>query len=719
MPAFTLYGARGSSNTDRVRLTLAEGGFTDYDLVLLDLAKGEQKSPDNMARHPWGKVPSVVFPDGFTLFESRAICKHLAQRYSFPLLPAASDHKNTALFEQALCIESSYFAEPAGKIGFEKFAKKFMGLPADEAVVAQSVQALETFFDVAERILQHSDHYYLNADMEKATGDGVSRNVNDSIETLEGGVEGLVVDKYRPKHDINSRQAQMMAIGGVIGTGLFVGTGSILAVAGPALLVSAFVVVCFICFCVVTATTEFNAYLPVRGASVPYYGTRFVSKSLGFAMGWLYCYIWAIAVAYEITAAAIVINYWPNTVPTAVWITIMLVVIVALNFLPVKYYAESDFWFASIKVFAILGLLVLSVVLFFGGGPDRQPLYFRYWGQEPAHEYLVEGKAGQVCAFIFAFCNAAFSFLFGPEFVVSASGEMKNPRKDLPTTTKHFAWRLITFYGLGAIAISIICDSRDPALTSHGVGAAASPWVLGIKNAGIRGLDSVINAAIITSAWSSGNALLFMSSRALYSMALVGQAPALFTRCNRWGVPYYAVAAPSLVGLLAYMNVSNSSSVVFMWLVSFMNMAGYISWICCCVVYIRFRKACDAQGVHSSSLPYRSVLQPYGAWFALAMVVIMALLNGFNNFFPGGFTTAGFLTSYLCLPIFFLLYFGHKATVWGEAWLISPQDVDLHTGLEELDALDNARVEDGDKVGGKRSRLRTVTDKISTVWGWR
>ncbi|KAJ1323528.1 glutathione S-transferase [Microdochium nivale] len=158
MSAFTLYGARGSSNTDRIRLTLAEGGFTAFDLVLLDLSKGEQKSPENVARHPWGKVPSVVFPSGFTLYESRAICKHLTKRYSFDLMPADSDLEASALFEQALSVETDYFAGPAGSIGFEKFAKKFMGLAADEAVVSKSLQAIGAFLDVAEIQLQRTKY---------------------------------------------------------------------------------------------------------------------------------------------------------------------------------------------------------------------------------------------------------------------------------------------------------------------------------------------------------------------------------------------------------------------------------------------------------------------------------------------------------------------------------------------------------------------------------
>ncbi|WAO96166.1 Hypothetical protein NCS54_01383000 [Fusarium falciforme] len=158
MPAFTLYGARGSTNTDRVRLTLAEGGFTDYELVLVNLAKREQKSDEHMKRHPWGKVPVVTFPNGFTLFESRAICKYLTKKYSFPLLPPDSDPEAVALFDQAQSVEMVNFAEPAGKIAFEKFAKRFIGLPPDETVVEGALRAVEAFFDVAEGLLQNHDY---------------------------------------------------------------------------------------------------------------------------------------------------------------------------------------------------------------------------------------------------------------------------------------------------------------------------------------------------------------------------------------------------------------------------------------------------------------------------------------------------------------------------------------------------------------------------------
>ncbi|KUJ16034.1 glutathione S-transferase [Mollisia scopiformis] len=158
MPAFTLYGARGSTNTDRVRLTLAEGGFTDYEIVTLNLQKGEQKSEEHKKRHPWGKVPAITTAEGFTLCESRVICKYLATKYGFSLLPPASEVEAAALFDQAQTAEMLYFAEPAGRIAFEKFVKRLMGLPPNDAVVIEALRSIEIFFDIAERHLQQKDY---------------------------------------------------------------------------------------------------------------------------------------------------------------------------------------------------------------------------------------------------------------------------------------------------------------------------------------------------------------------------------------------------------------------------------------------------------------------------------------------------------------------------------------------------------------------------------
>lgn len=361
---------------------------------------------------------------------------------------------------------------------------------------------------------------------------------------------------------LKSRHAQMIALGGTIGTGLFVGSGQTLARGGPLFILVAYIIMSFLVFCVVTGIVEVAAWLPTRGCSMNMFGWRYVSRSLGFAMGYLYFYSLGILVPYEITAAGLVIEYWSPPVNIAVWITIMIVVIVGLNALPVKFYGETEFWFAGLKVIMMIGLLIMSVVLFFGGGPDKDRLGFRYWKNPgAANEYLDEGNTGRFLALLSCVVLSAFPFAFAPELLIATGGEMESPRRNLPTAARRYIWRLVIFYVGSVLAIGVIAPSNDERLTNGGAGAGSSPFVVAIKNAGIAGLDSVINGGIIISAWSSGNSFLFLSSRSLYALALSGNAPRMFKACTKNGVPYAAVIASSLFCALAYLNVANSGYV--------------------------------------------------------------------------------------------------------------------------------------------------------------
>ncbi|RHZ60125.1 uncharacterized protein CDV56_108299 [Aspergillus thermomutatus] len=519
------------------------------------------------------------------------------------------------------------------------------------------------------------------------TGDTAALGATRSHSAFD--TEGAVIDlpRAQTKRGIQSRHAQMIAIGGIIGTGLFVGTGEALAVAGPANLFLAFATICFFVYGMVTTVMTVGTYLPGEGTSMAAYASRYVSKSLGFAMGWLYWYSYGIIVAYEITAAALVIDYWPNNINVAVWLTIMLVVILGLNLMPVRVYAESEFWFASLKIIMIVGLLLLSFILAVGGGPSHERLGFRYWNDPGLmNKYLVDGSAGRLCAFVYALVFSMFSFVFGPELVVLTSGEMRSPRRNLPRAANNFIWRLIVFYVLSALAIGVICPSNASGLTNGGVGAAASPWTIAIREAGITVLPSVINGGIILSAWSSGNSYLYMSSRSLYSMACEGSAPQIFSRTNRFGVPVNAVLASSLYALLSYLNTSSSSSSVFTWLINITNTAGFISWICCCIIFLRFMEACKAQGI--TNLPYQSVLQPYATWVCLVFFTLLCLVNGFSVFFPGHCSTQTFVTSYAGIPAFIVIYLVHRTVHRNDRWAYRPEEVDLTTGLEEIAALE-------------------------------
>jgi len=182
---------------------------------------------------------------------------------------------------------------------------------------------------------------------------------------------------------------------------------------------------------------------------------------------------------------------------------------------------------------------------------------------------------------------------------------MHKPRKNLPIASRRYFISLIVFFVFSTIAIGVTRASYAQGLTTGAGNANASAFVIAMKNASIPILPSIVNAGIPISAWTAGNAYLYMSSRALYSLAAAGSAPKIFTRCNRWGLPIYAVIVSSCFAPLAYLDCSSQASVAFNWFISSTNTAGYLSWIMCCILYLRFRKGTFAQGI---SPPFRSRL---------------------------------------------------------------------------------------------------------------
>ncbi|KAE8366725.1 amino acid permease/ SLC12A domain-containing protein [Aspergillus caelatus] len=535
------------------------------------------------------------------------------------------------------------------------------------------------------------------------------------VESCSAGQQFQYAERAGTKRNIKSRHAQMMAIGGAIGTGFFVGAGQALAIGGPGFLLLAYGLMSLLVYGVFTAVIEMSTYLPIPGSSIAYYCSRYVSSSLGFALGWLYFYSFGIIVAYEITAASLVINYWPNNVHIAVWVTVLLAVIVGLNLCPVGVYAEAEFWFAGIKVIMIIGMIILSLVIMLGGAPTHDRLGFRYWNDPGAtNAYIVTGSGGRFTSFLYVWVWSGFSFFFGPELMVFTGGEMRNPRKNLPKASRRYFGRLVVFYILGTLSMGVTCPSNAEGLTSNTGDANASPWVIAIRNAGITALPSIINACILTSAWSAGNAYLYMSSRALYSLAVAGNAPKIFTRCNSYGLPIYAVLGSSCFTLLAYLNAGSQAGEVFNWFVSLTNTSGYTSWLTCCIIFLRFRKACDAQGI---VMPYRSHIQPVAAWVCLFVFTVLLLCNGFTVFFPGRFSASGFLTAYLGIPLFLAIYFGHKLTVGRkDPWVYNPEDVDLRSGIDEV----NAEAETWARMDAikkeKKGTPNVFWRKISLIW---
>ncbi|KJA26161.1 hypothetical protein HYPSUDRAFT_64368 [Hypholoma sublateritium FD-334 SS-4] len=492
--------------------------------------------------------------------------------------------------------------------------------------------------------------------------------------------------EYKLVRQLKNRHISLISIGGVIGTGLFLGTASSLRSGGPVGLLLGYSLMGTICYSVMVSLGEMIAFLPIPGGHIKL-AKRFVDPALSFAMGWNYWYSWTIILPAELSAASILVGFWNRTISPAVWITIFIVVVVSINILGAGAYGEAEFVFASIKVITITGLIILGIVLDLGGGPDHDRLGFRYWKDPGPFVQFdnIGGTKGRFLAFCSVLTQAAFSFV-GTEVVAIAAAEAKNPRRNIPKAVKRVSARIILFYVLGTAVIGLLVPSNSPGLNLAEIQgtAAASPFVIAINRAGIKALPSIINACLITSAASAASSDIYTGSRVLYGLASTGNAPKIFLRTLRSGLPVLAVMCNSSFTLLGYMGAKAGSGRVFGWFVNMTAVAGLIAWCGIAFTYIRFYEGLKAQGIDRRSLPYSSRLQPFAAWYALIMCAVISLLSGWEVFLKGGWAADTFVTNYLPLALFPILYFGAK--FYYKEPIKKPHEMDFVTDIAAIEA---------------------------------
>ncbi|PTB35870.1 uncharacterized protein TrAFT101_010721 [Trichoderma asperellum] len=503
--------------------------------------------------------------------------------------------------------------------------------------------------------------------LERAVDEETPRNEDVSTTVIE--TSGL-------KRDLSSRHINMIAIAGMIGTGLFLSSGQAIATAGPAGALLAYIVMGLVTAGVSYTTGEITAFMPGTGGFIRH-ATKFVEPALGAATGWNFWYTMAITVPAEISAAATVIQFWNQSINPGAWITIFLVVIVALNLCGVRLYGESEVVFASLKIMLILGLIIGGLVIDLGGGPNHDRLGFRYWNHPGAfNDYIKTGATGHFLAFWKVMLTAAFSY--GNIQVVAISGsETRTPRKAIPAATKKTFYRVLLFYVLSIFIVGLIVPYNDPSLAISTGTAQQSPFVIAFQRSGVKVVPSIINAVVCTSAISSGSACIFIASRTLYGLSCDGHAPHVFQRCNRFGSPYYAIGLTCLLLPLVYLNVANNTSVVFGWFVNITTVSGLIGWVVIEATYLRFYAGLKRQGYSRDALPYKSPLQPYVSWATLLVVSLVIIFSGFDVFVKGRFTAAGFLTCYLNIAIFIAIYVSFK--ICFKSKVIPVMEIDFET----------------------------------------
>ncbi|KAI1504166.1 dicarboxylic amino acid permease [Biscogniauxia marginata] len=508
------------------------------------------------------------------------------------------------------------------------------------------------------------------------------------VDIDHANIRGLETSPETSLHrGLKARHITMIAIGGAIGTGLIIGTGKALAQAGPGSIFISYSITGFIVFLVMAALGEMSAWLPMS-AGFTGYASRFCDPSLGFALGWSYWIKYIILSPNQLTAAALVISFWVprERVNPGVWITIFLILIVAINYFGVRFFGEFEFWLSSFKVVVIVGIILLTLIIA-AGGADGHARGFEYWRNPGAFKpYIMEGSAGQFLGFWSTMVTATFAYL-GTELVGVTVGEAQNPRKTIPRAIKLTFYRIVFFYCISILLIGMCVpyDSEELAFANDSLSSAnASPFVVAVRLAGIPVLDHIVNGCILLFVFSAANSDLYIASRTLYGLSSDGSAPAIFRKTNSSGVPVYALGLSSAFALLAYLNVSDDSREVFSYFVNLVTIFGLLTWISILVTHIWFVRARKAQGLADEIMPYRAPLGIWGSYGALAICVLIALTKNYDVF-VGDFNSKykTFITGYLGIPIYLILILGHK--LWTKSKGVRPHECDFYTGKDIID----------------------------------
>ncbi|KAI0012893.1 amino acid permease [Xylariaceae sp. FL0662B] len=480
---------------------------------------------------------------------------------------------------------------------------------------------------------------------------------------------------------LKGRHLQMIAIGGSIGTGLFVASGRTLELGGPGSLLVAYLFIGCMLYCTVQALGELAVSFPVAG-SFSAYSTRFLDPSWGFAMGWNYALQWLVALPLEIIAASITITYWSPDLNKAIFVTIFLITVIVINLFGVKGYGEAEFIFAIIKVVAVIGFILLGIVLNIGGVPGGGYIGVRYW-QEPGAFH--NGFKGLCSVFV----TSAFAFA-GTELVGLAAAETANPRKSLPTAIKQVFWRITLFYIVALFLIGLLVPYNDPRLLIPGSSsAAASPFVIAIENAGIEVLPSVMNVVILIAVLSVGNSSVFGSSRTLAALADQNQAPKILAYVDRRGRPLVSIVVASSLGLIAYIADSNAQGVVLDWLVAISGLSSIFTWSSICLAHIRFRQAWARQGHSLRELAFKSQCGVLGSWLGFLFNMLVLVAQFWVGAWPVGWEhqssselAKNFFLQYMAAPVVIIFYVAHR--FYTRASFIKVDEMDLDTGRREF-----------------------------------
>ncbi|KAM4066831.1 amino acid permease [Hirsutella rhossiliensis] len=517
----------------------------------------------------------------------------------------------------------------------------------------------------------------------RGSGSGPGHGPDDGDDG-DGDLDGDLVTAAEGRHlrrGLAERHLSMLGIAGAIGTGLFLGLGGAVQRGGPLGALLGYATIGLLVCAVQFALGEVAALLPVTGAFVRH-AELLVDPAWGFAVGWNLVYGNILSIPSEITAICVLFQLWTDVNPS-VFIVSFVVLTVAVGFAYVRVFGEVEYAFALLKILLVVFLIVLGLVIDLGGIPGTPALYFRHWRDPgPFVEYIAQGPWGRFLGYWSVMTGAVFSFA-GVESIAMAGAETRNPRKAIPAACKNVFIRIVLFYMLAILVVGMLVSSNDERLNNGTDNAAQSPFVIAASAAGIPAIPSVVNAVVITSAWSASNQSLLAGTRVLYGLALKRQAPRVFLRTTSWGVPYMCVLLFTVFMFLSFMSLSTSALSVFWWLVNLTAAGVLVSWISILLNHIRLRLALKKQGIPATRLPWYNSWTLYSSYAGLFLCVIILLTSGFAVFTEGNWNATNFVSAYLDIPLVLGAYLIWKYIKGTK--IVNLSEIPLRSVLERAD----------------------------------
>ena len=408
-------------------------------------------------------------------------------------------------------------------------------------------------------------------------------------------------ESMKMKRGLKNRHLQMIALGGAIGTGLFYGSASTIALAGPAVML-AYLIGGIVIFFIMRMLGEMAVDEPVSG-SFSYYATKYWGKFPGFLSGWNYWFNYVLVSMAELTAVGIYMQFWYPDLPQWIAALVCLVVITAVNLINVSIYGEFEFWMALIKISAIVLMIVLGLYLIFSGPQSFPDNFSNIWSNGG---FLPNGWWG------LALSITVVMFSFGGiELIGITAGEAENPDETIPKAINQVIWRILLFY-VGTMAVLMALWPWNK------VGMDASPFVQIFSNVGVPAAAHILNFVVLTAAVSVYNSAIYSNSRMLYGLAGKDEAPAFMGRLSSRGVPVNGIFVSSGITLICVALNYFFPGKVFMILMSVATIAATISWMTIAITHLKFRKYCQAAG---KDVHFKSPLYPLTNYICIAFLV--------------------------------------------------------------------------------------------------